>query len=387
LSNERKESRARDLKRFSADERRIASETDLEEFDTSTGRTGSEVRRAASQRENPDRRRNRSGRSGRGSRGWRPLPVILVMITVALLTAIVTYQVAYNGVEQEFIYSRQPVYVEEGEAMNAMRTSLEEGNSMTTAIRKGFKDYIVIYNSNRYTFIPVNFNLKMHNRVSENVTKIKKNEWEYREHGKTVSYKGIDVSSHQEEIDWKEVAGDKVQFAMLRAVYRGYESGKLVVDARFDENAKNATENGIAIGAYLFSQAINEQEIDEEVDLLLSTISPYEVKCPVVMDIELTEAGTGRADGLTMEERTALVIRFCEKVKEAGYTPMLYYNFESAMTLVDIEQLEDYEKWFATYTTDFYYPYYYSIWQYSNTGTVNGITGDVDMDMSFKKYW
>jgi len=364
LNEERKSRRGRDLERFASRQTNMETE-DVEE------RSASRRRRSSS------------------ARGCTVKPVVLIAgaVVLILLTAIVTYMVSYRKVEAEFIYSRQPVYVEEGEAMETLRTSLESGNSVTTSLRKSFKDYMVVYKASKYNFIPINYELKMHDRSAENVKVVANEEWEYRVNGKTVSYKGIDVSSHQGDIDWQQVAGDKVKFAMLRAVYRGYESGKVVVDDSFAVNAKYATENGIAIGAYLFSQAIDEKEIDEEVDTLLETIKPYDVKCPVVMDIELTEGGTGRADGLSVQERTDLAKRFCERVKAAGYTPMLYYNFETAMTLIDIAQLEDYQKWFATYTMEFYYPYYYSIWQYSNKGTVKGINGDVDMDMSFEKYW
>ena len=388
MSEQKKKSRARDLERFSegqviengtGEERRPA----VRRRRVSTRETGREAMPETDLRleelaENTKPRRKGSVRLVSA--------VIAVLIAVAI-TAMITYSSAYKKVEKEFKYSRQPVIVEENEALEAIRTGLENGDSVTASLRKGFKNYMVVHSGSRYSFIPVNFSLKMHDRIGKNVSKVSNQEWEYRVNGKTVSYKGIDVSSHQGDIEWDKVAADKVRFTMIRAVYRGYESGKLKTDDNFAINAKGASENGIAIGAYLFSQAVNEQELDEEVDLLLKTIAPYKIKCPVAMDIELANDGAGRADTLSVEERTALAKRFCERVEAAGYTPMLYFNFETAMKLIDLEQLEDVQKWFATYTMDFYYPYYYSVWQYSSTGRVNGIQGDVDMDMSFEKFW
>jgi len=322
------------------------------------------------------------------NRGFTPLTVFVIVLLTAAVVGIVVYVVAYRKVEEEFKYTRQPIVIEEGEAMAAIKENLENGSGMTTALRKGFKDYLVVYNDSKYIFLPINFNRKMHNRKSENVKKLPSGEWQYRENGRTVSYKGIDVSAHQGDIDWAKVKEDAVEFAMIRAVYRGYgEEGRLVTDKKFEENITAAAEAGIHVGVYMFSQALNEKELDEEVELLLSSIEGRNVTCPVVLDVELTEGGTGRADQLTMEERTALAKRFCEKVRAAGYRPMLYYNYETALLLLDTDQLEEYDVWYASYTSDFYYPYYYSLWQYTNTGKVSGIEGDVDLDMSFEKFW
>lgn len=326
--------------------------------------------------------RDRDRKSRKKRTPWR-LVAATVIIT-CLITAAVTYLIAYNSVEKKFEYSRQPIVIEESEAMKTLKDNLASGSGVTTALRQSFRNYLIVYSGNSYSFYPVNYDLKMHNRKKENVKMLEDGEWQYIENGKKVSHKGIDVSSHQESIDWAKVKEDKVEFALIRAVYRGYESGKLVVDSCFHKNAAGASEQGIAIGAYLYSQALNEQELDEEIDLLLETIEPYEMKCPIVLDIELSEGGTGRADSLSKEERTALAKHFIERIKEAGRRPMLYYNFETALLLLNIDELENADKWYASYTSDFYYPYYYAYWQYSSTGKVSGIEGNVDMNICFE---
>ena len=310
--------------------------------------------------------------------------VILTFLFTAVGAGLVGLYLSYNYEERKYAYTRQTIVIQESDALNAMKESLEGGDAALTAVRKGFKNYIVTYNkAGAYVFKPINYDLKLHNRKSKDVKKLPSGEWRYEENLRTLSHKGIDVSSHQEEIDWKKVAADGVEYVMVRAGLRGYETGKLVEDQRVGENLKGAAENGIKTGAYFVTQATTPEEVDEEVEFLLKTIEPYEVKGPVAVDVEPTAEGNGRADDLSAKDRTDLVIRFCEKLKEAGYTPMIYYNFEMAVLLTEVERLEDYAKWYASYSSDLYYPYYYSIWQYSANGHVDGISENVDLNMVF----
>lgn len=310
--------------------------------------------------------------------------VLMTVFVTSVVAGIISYIIAYNAVKKQFEYSRRPIVIEESEAMKTLKDSLSSGTGVTTALRQSFKNYMIVYNGDSYTFYPLNYDMKMHDRKRENLKELPSGEWQYVENGKKVSHKGIDVSSYQGEIDWAKVKEDDVEFAIIRAAYRGYESGKLVVDKCFHDNAKGAGEQGILTGAYLFSQALNEAELDEEIELLLETVKPYDMKGPLVLDIELTDGGKGRADGLSADERTAFAKRFAEKISAAGYHPMLYYNFEAALQLLNTEELEDIDKWYASYSKDFYYPYYYSFWQYTESGKVKGIDGNVDMDICFE---
>lgn len=313
--------------------------------------------------------------------------VILTFLFTAIGAGLVGLYFSYNYEERKYAYTKQPIVVQESEALDAMKQSLESGDSALTAVRKGFRSDIVARDdAGAYIFKPINFDLKFHNRKTKNVKKLLTGEWEYVENAKTLSHKAIDVSSHQGEIDWKKVAENGVEYAMIRAGIRGYETGKLVEDECVAANLSGAAENGIRTGVYFFTQAITAEEVDEEVEFLLSTIGPYEVKGPVAVDVEPTAEKTGRADALSAKERTDLVVRFCEKVKEAGYTPMIYYNFETAVLLTEVDRLEEYEKWYASYSSELYYPYNYSIWQYTDSGRVEGISENVDLDMVFDEW-
>ncbi len=116
---------------------------------------------------------------------------------------------------------------------------------------------------------------------------------------------------------------------------------------------------------------------------MIESIAPYKVTYPVVIDVEAVTSANARSNDLSKEDRTKYCIAFCEKVKEAGYTPMIYGNLKTFMLLLDIEQLEEYDKWFAYYDEAYYFPYDFKIWQYTNKGKVSGIKGDVDLNVSF----
>ena len=150
-------------------------------------------------------------------------------------------------------------------------------------------------------------------------------------------------------------------------------------------NIKGALRNDIEVGVYFFTQAINEEEAREEARYVLDALEPYEVNYPVVIDVEAVSNADARTKDLTVEERTQYCITFCEMIKEAGYTPMIYGNMKTFMLMLDIEQLEEYEKWVAFYDEPMYYPYAFKIWQYTDEGKVAGITGDVDLNISFEE--
>ena len=134
---------------------------------------------------------------------------------------------------------------------------------------------------------------------------------------------------------------------------------------------------------YFFTQATSVEEAEEEAKYVLDQIEPYDVTYPVVIDIEAVANENARTADLTPEERTQYCIAFCDMIRKAGYTPMIYGNIKTFMLMLDIQQLEDYEKWYAYYDDQIYYPYAFSIWQYSDSGSVDGIKGKVDMNISF----
>ena len=208
----------------------------------------------------------------------------------------------------------------------------------------------------------------------------------YTENGEITSVLGIDVSSYQESIDWQQVKEAGIDFAFIRCAYRGYESGKLVEDPKFHENMQGAINAGIKVGVYFYSQATTAEEAREEAEMTLSMIDGYELTYPVVYDWETVTDDAARTDGISVEALTACNLAFCERVKEAGYTPMIYQNKRTSLLKLDLPALKDYDFWLAEYTDQATYYYDYRIWQYCSDGQVPGISGVVDMNICFEPY-
>lgn len=268
--------------------------------------------------------------------------------------------------------------------LDSLEEGVNSGETLVEVLRTLYADKMVVASSGKYHFVPINESLKQNNLVAEGLMLKSDGTVEYVENGQVISYKGIDVSKHQGEIDWAKVAADGVKFAFIRVGNRGYGSGAIVEDAQFEANIKGAISNGIQVGVYFFSQAINEQEAMEEAKFVLDKIAPYKVQCPIVIDVEKVADSEARMNKISSEQRTANTLVFLQAVEDAGYEAMLYHNMEMGLLMLDLAQFEEYNKWFAYYNKEIYYPYAFDVWQYSDKGRVNGINGDVDLNISFK---
>lgn len=198
---------------------------------------------------------------------------------------------------------------------------------------------------------------------------------------------GIDVSEFQgEEIDWKQVKKSGVEFAIIRLGYRAYgESGDLVLDAMYEQNIREASKAGIDAGVYFFSQAISAAEAVEEAEFVLDHVKKYDITGPVVYDTEEIKWDAARTDENTKQEFTNYCKVFCDTVSHAGYDPMIYSNMEWMAFTLDMEELSEYDFWYADYCEIPQCPYDYKIWQYSESGAVPGISANVDLNLWFEK--
>lgn len=227
--------------------------------------------------------------------------------------------------------------------------------------------------------------LQTHDYNWDNLTK-KKHFMSYEDDNYT-SMQGIDVSSHQEEIDWALVKKAGIEFAFIRAGYRGTTEGRIHDDEYFDVNMKGAAENGIPAGVYFFSQALTEEEALEEADYTLDRIRDYDIAFPVVFDMEEPEyeQEVSRAASLSREEKTQIASVFLYRIRSAGYEAMIYDSTMLFEEHYDIAELQDYRFWVAEYGRNPRYEYTFEIWQYSESGKVKGIKEPVDMDIWFIK--
>lgn len=208
----------------------------------------------------------------------------------------------------------------------------------------------------------------------------------YKEGNEVTSIAGIDVSEHQTSIDWQQVRDAGIEFVMVRVGYRTYGGGNITLDANFRENIEGASAAGLKVGVYFFSQAANTDEAIEEADAVIDAIEPYDITYPVVFDWELIYGDSARTDTVTVEALADCCIAFCERVRSAGYTPMIYQNKNTALMKLDLPRLKDYDFWLAEYNDAPSYYYDFQIWQYASDGFIPGIEGEVDLNIAFKDY-
>lgn len=210
----------------------------------------------------------------------------------------------------------------------------------------------------------------------------------YDENGDKISHVGVDLSYHNKKVNWDELANSPVEFVMLRCGYRGYTEGGLVTDEKFKEYAAKANEYGIPLGVYFFTQAIDEQEAIAEAEYVIKLIEDYDISYPVAIDTELVadeEARTVLAD-LSKEELTDICIAFCERIKEAGYYPMVYASENWFRRKLEVTRLMAYDFWAPQFLDDNDFLYDFTIWQYTETGNAPGVEGDCDLDISMVDY-
>ena len=204
----------------------------------------------------------------------------------------------------------------------------------------------------------------------------------YTEEGMEVMT-GIDVSEHQLYPDWDKIAADGIDFAMIRMGYRGSTEGMLYKDPIFRYNITKAHNAGLKVGVYFFSQATCRAEAVAEAYYVLSVLEEHRdmITMPIVFDWEETGTETSRTKNMSGETVSDCAMYFCDVIREGGYTPGVYFNRHMGYYLYNLAQVNDAICWFAGEGdySDFYYEH--AMWQYSFTGKVNGVNGDVDLNL------
>ncbi|MDP4120607.1 MAG: glycoside hydrolase family 25 protein [Bacillota bacterium] len=213
-----------------------------------------------------------------------------------------------------------------------------------------------------------------------------KNFMTYKENGKQKSVLGIDVSEYQGDIDWNKIKAQGIQFAMIRVGGRGYGNGQIYEDKNFKKNIEAAEKVGLKVGIYFLSQAVSADEAKEEANFVLDSIKNYNIIYPVALDWEIIANETARTDNVAPQGLTDIAKTFCNTIKASGYKPIIYLSTKLAVLKYDLSQVTDLPLWIAEYdkTPSFYYDF--AMWQYSSTAKVDGIQGNVDLDISMVDY-
>ncbi len=234
--------------------------------------------------------------------------------------------------------------------------------------------------------VPVNALIPKNELIEDNFSVVSGNKLTYSQSGRNVSHFGIDVSKYNGTISWNSVKKAGVEYALLRVGARGYSSGNIVLDEKFTENLKGCQDNGIDVGVYFFSQAINTNEAIEEASYCVASLSGNRIRYPIIFDSEEVLNDSYRTENLSSTELTNIFKAFAEVVKAYGYTPMFAGTKKQLARRVDLQNMNGYDIWLLDTGEKTEYPYRYSIRQYSDKGKVDGITGEVNLDICLISY-
>ena len=208
----------------------------------------------------------------------------------------------------------------------------------------------------------------------------------YYVNGKKVSNVGIDISQEQDYVDFSKVKKAGIDYVMIRVGARGYSTGQLIMDDYFQDNIKRASNAGLGIGVYFVSQAITVDEAIEEANMVIASLEGYKVTYPIAFDMELIDHDIARTDALSKSEKTDIALAFLQTVEAAGYKSILYGNKQWLLTEIDLSELMAYDVWLSQAKDIPDYPYNFAMWQYDYEGSIAGILGKVNMNISFVKY-
>ncbi len=222
--------------------------------------------------------------------------------------------------------------------------------------------------------------------------KMKSDKMAYYQEGKSVSYLGADVSKYNEEVDFASLKEAGIDFVMIRLGARGYGSGQIVLDEKFADNIAKASEAGLDIGVYFFSQAITSDEAIEEANFViqnlqnLQNLNNYKITYPIAFDMEYVKNDKARIEALSRDQKTTITKAFLDTIKNSGYKPMIYGTKEWLIKQVDLTKLTGYDIWLSQQEDVPDYPYQFQMWQYTLEGKVNGAIGNIDLNISFIDY-
>lgn len=269
-----------------------------------------------------------------------------------------------------------------------IQSDMESGGSTASMLRSLFSDDIVVVSGGKYYFYPILNSVSRNAFQSGDFSLSDDGRLQYNGKDKVTLQSGIDVSEENGDIDWTLVSEDDIAFAMICAGGRlsseeNEEAGGISDDEKMGENIEGAAKAGLNVGVSYILGAASKEEAEAEAEHLVGRLKPYQsrVTYPVAVCVNVPSE-TDRTAGQSRADWTDYVQIFCGELEEAGYQPMIYGNLASFVMMLNMEDLEKYDKWISNAGAGLYFPYQFSMWQYSVTGTVPGITTEVGLDAS-----
>ncbi len=210
----------------------------------------------------------------------------------------------------------------------------------------------------------------------------------FDENGEKISHLGCDLSYHNKFVNFDELKASGCEFVMLRCGYRGYSAGGLMKDEKFDAYAREAQRVGLKLGVYFFTQALTVEEAREEARYTIDLIEDYDISYPVAFDTEYIDDENARTNltEISDELRSDICEAFCETIKEAGYYPMIYASENWFRRSLKVESLRQYDFWAPQYLEENDFLYDFTMWQYTDKGSIPGVRGEVDLDICMVDY-
>lgn len=275
------------------------------------------------------------------------------------------------------------------ELLMQIQSDMESGGSTASMLRNLFSDDIVVVNGGKYYFYPILKSVPANHFQSGDFSLSDDGRLVYNGSDKVTLQSGVNVSEENGEIDWDLAAEDDIAFAMVDAGGRlladkgSDQAGSIVQDEKLTENLDGALRAGLNVGVAYHLGAVSEEEAEEEAAQLIETLLPYQdrITYPVAVCVSVPSE-TDRTAGQSKTDWTKYVTDFCRDLEEAGYQPMIYGNLAAFVMMLDMDDLKRYDKWIANTGASLYFPYEFSMWQYSVTGTVQGISTEVGLDVS-----
>ncbi len=210
----------------------------------------------------------------------------------------------------------------------------------------------------------------------------------FNDEGEKISHLGCDLSYHNGSVNFDELAASGCEFVMLRCGYRGYSAGGLAKDEKFESYISDAERVGLKIGVYFFTQALTVEEAEDEAEYVLKLIEGHTISYPVAFDTEYVDDDDARTNTteISDELRSDICRAFCDRISEEGYYPMIYASENWLRRYLNVEALKDYDLWAPQYLDENDFLYDFTMWQYTDSGNIPGVKGDVDLDISMVDY-
>nr|MBQ8252811.1 glycoside hydrolase family 25 protein [Lachnospiraceae bacterium] len=273
------------------------------------------------------------------------------------------------------LYEKNAQKLLEEELKKQQEADLSEGGTKTMVVRPDGTEQWIMINS----YLEKNTYDKSGFVYEEPVMK-------YYENGKEASWLGVDIDKNCGDVDFKKLKKDGVDYVMIRIGYRGYESGLITIDEEYFDYIQEANEADMPVGIYFESKAVSAEEALEEAEFVIANLVEMRVTYPVVFDLGLVSNDSSRIDMLPKTQLTEITNTFCNRIKEVGYTPMVYGDKYWLLRKIDLTMLGDYDIWLSQIAESPDYPYEFAMWQYTTEGSVSGISGNVNMNISFIDY-